>query len=152
MGDKSQEYRQIIIVRKDLGMSPGKLAAQAAHASMAFLTTDIVRNSHPDGKGGYACRMSIDGELFDNWISGIFTKIVLGAKNRNHIGKAISIAEELGMQEGTDFFVIRDACLTELSPEEYDENGNGWTVTCVGFKPMAKEDTLPISKKFQLLS
>ena len=33
--------KQIIIVRKDLNMSKGKMAAQVAHASMAFLTNAI---------------------------------------------------------------------------------------------------------------
>lgn len=33
--------KQLIIVRKDLNMYPGKLSAQVAHASMAFLTCDI---------------------------------------------------------------------------------------------------------------
>ena len=34
-------YKQIIIARKDLDMSPGKLAAQVSHASMAFLTSEL---------------------------------------------------------------------------------------------------------------
>lgn len=34
-------YKQLIIARKDLNMSPGKLAAQVSHASMAFLTNTI---------------------------------------------------------------------------------------------------------------
>lgn len=33
--------RQLIIARKDLNMSAGKLAAQCCHASMAFLTNMI---------------------------------------------------------------------------------------------------------------
>ena len=33
--------RQLIIARKDLQMSPGKLAAQCYHASLAFLTDPI---------------------------------------------------------------------------------------------------------------
>lgn len=37
-------YKQIIIVRKDLNMSAGKLAAQVSHASMAFLA-DQIRNT-----------------------------------------------------------------------------------------------------------
>lgn len=35
--------RQLIIARKDLQMSPGKLAAQVSHASMAFLADTIKR-------------------------------------------------------------------------------------------------------------
>ena len=38
-------FKQIIIARKDLNMSPGKLSAQVAHASMAFLTTEIRRKA-----------------------------------------------------------------------------------------------------------
>ena len=34
-------YKQLIIARKDLNMSAGKLAAQVSHASMAFLTNII---------------------------------------------------------------------------------------------------------------
>ena len=37
--------KQIIIARKDLNMSPGKLAAQVSHASMAFLTNLIKSNT-----------------------------------------------------------------------------------------------------------
>ena len=33
--------RQLIIARKDLQMSPGKLAAQCCHASLAFLADPI---------------------------------------------------------------------------------------------------------------
>jgi PTH2 family peptidyl-tRNA hydrolase len=37
-------YKQIIIARKDLNMSAGKLAAQVSHASMSFLTW-LIRNN-----------------------------------------------------------------------------------------------------------
>lgn len=39
--------RQLIIARKDLNMSAGKLAAQVSHASMAFLTAPL-RNAKGD--------------------------------------------------------------------------------------------------------
>ena len=35
--------RQLIIARKDLQMSPGKLAAQCCHASLAFLVFFVDR-------------------------------------------------------------------------------------------------------------
>ena len=38
-------YKQIIIARKDLNMSPWKLAVQVSHGSMAFLTDYIRKNA-----------------------------------------------------------------------------------------------------------
>lgn len=201
--------KQIIIARKDLGMSVGKISAQISHASMAFLSTMIRENTvmqrihyYParaigsdgnpcpqmykradlsqmaldafnDGKDGfyarpvnsanpygplepcepdyeYICEMQIDKNLYENWLGGIFTKVVCEAKNYNAIMKAVRIAEELGLQEGKDFFLIKDCCLTELTPEEYDENGVGRTLTCIGFRPLPREIADKISKKFQL--
>lgn len=37
-------YKQILIVRKDLGMSIGKICSQVSHGSMAFLTNRIKEN------------------------------------------------------------------------------------------------------------
>ena len=128
--------RQLIIARKDLQMSPGKLAAQCCHASLAFLTDPI-------GMGqGVA--------TYEEWFDGSFTKTICGAKNRNQLLKAKTIAEELGLVENKDFFLIRDACHTELEPEEFDENGEGMTLTCIGFRPLPDEIAHQISHKFHL--
>lgn len=121
-------YKQIIIIRKDLSMSPGKMSAQVSHASMAFLSWFIRNNTDLDGHvDGY-----IDEDIFHNWIEGEFTKCVLQAKNRIQLLKAKTIAEELGMVEGQDFWLIKDSCRTELEPEEIDKNGVGRTLTCIG--------------------
>lgn len=201
--------KQVIIARKDLNMSAGKLGAQTAHASMAFLSHMIQDNTkkklinfypaqetapcgakmpamykRPDlmrwsmdafeaGKDGfyarpvdssnpygelelcepayqYQCEMQIDAELYEQWLGGIFTKVVCEAKNRNAMDKAVRIATELGLEENKDFFLIKDCCLTELTPEEYDENGLGRCLTCIGFRPLPDEIANQISKKFQL--
>ena len=69
--------RQLILARKDLNMSPGKLAAQVSHASMAFLS-NMIR------EGGLQKRVSLDtGEMeryeimitmapaiYDDWLCG----------------------------------------------------------------------------------
>ena len=204
--------RQLIIVRKDLHMSPGKLAAQVSHASMAFLTNMIKNNSNalmkyqdcpavqinritgkkepymyrrtdlslfaakafeqgkdsfvfrpvdPDNPYGeleiceneivgYSAKLFFDRETYENWICGIFTKTICEARNKNHLVKVIDTAVGLGLEENKDFFLIKDSCLTELEPEEFDENGIGRTLTCVGFKPLDEEKSHILSKKYQL--
>ena len=64
--------------------------------------------------------------------------------------KAADLAKVLGLQEGLDFFLIRDNCLTELEPEEIDENGVGRTLTCIGFRPLPDDLAHQISRKYQL--
>ena len=147
--------RQLIIARKDLNMSPGKLAAQCCHASLAFMTAPMRRISpdkvYKDGEViAVMPKMFMQVDVYNDWIKGIFTKTICEAKNYNQLMKAITIAQELGLQEGKDYFLIKDACLTELQPEEVDENGVGRTLTCIGFKPLPDEVAHQISKKFQL--
>ena len=135
-------------------MSPGKLAAQVAHASWAFLSNEIhncTKDSIFDSREQkYLCQLKLDKDIAEQWFCGIFTKTICEAKNKNQLLKAKTIAEELGMVEGKDFFLIKDACNTELTPEEIDENGVGRTLTCIGFKPLDDETAWKISKKFQL--
>lgn len=196
-------YKQIIIARKDLDMSPGKLAAQVSHASMAFLTSKIKRNAKkvinehigiawtssgasqfylhpglnefakiarqngnryfiykpkyaefPNGEQmmcdkttvrEYKTAFAIEKDLYEQWICGEFTKCVLRAKNKNQLLRAKKMAEDMGMKEGEDFWLIRDNCHTELEPEE-----DGKTLTCIGFKPMDSEVIDRIGKKYQL--
>lgn len=148
--------RQLIIARKDLNMSAGKLAAQVSHASMAFLTAPL-RAAEGDKNGikriengEYVFEIKIDAETYNDWVCGIFTKTICEARNRNQLLKAKKMAEELGMEEGKDFFLIKDNCLTELEPEEMDEDGVGRTLTCIGFRPLPDDVTHEISRKFQL--
>ena len=205
-----ENWKQIIIARKDLNMSPGKLAAQVSHASMAFLTNQIREQAyrevepdnyitvpckefingepcvklyrHPDlmyysqknfdeGKdefylkrnelhweeyskdeieNSYIAKLTFDKGLYENWINSSFTKVICEAKNKNKLMKAVEIAAGLGLKENEDYFIIRDNCLTELEPEEIDEEGVGRTITCIGFVPLPAATANLISKKFQL--
>lgn len=162
----SSAYKQIIIVRKDLQMSHGKMAAQVSHASMAFLTNSIRENAKQTWQKDsdkyaenlfrgettnvsprlvYNVNLEFDQELFEDWFLGPFTKCILEAKNKNALLKAAERAEEIGLQEGKDFFLIRDNCYTELTPEE-----DGRCLTCIGFRPMPTEKIDIIGKKYQL--
>lgn len=199
-------YKQIIIARKDLNMSAGKLAAQVSHGSMAFLARMVQRSVQKvsvhevyrayDSSGEeqhyrradldnwarearergerffyakpvnpfdqygklelcepeyiYRSHLTLPTDLYEQWFEGAFTKCVLEAKNRDHLLKAKALAESMGMREGTDFFLIHDACRTELEPEEIDANGVGRTLTVIGFAPMDSEVIDKIGKKYQL--
>ena len=138
--------RQLIIARKDLNMSPGKLAAQCCHASLAFLTYPLKTQREQaklDVNGvvyNYPVRISRD--IYEDWICE--------AKNRNQLIKAADIAKANGLHENRDYFLIKDCCLTELVPEEVDENGVGKTLTCIGFRPLPDDVAHAISKKYQL--
>ena len=144
--------KQIIIVRKDLNMSKGKMSAQVAHASMAFLT-NVIKNCSNISKfdtSYYDCGFLIPKELYENWICCSFTKVILEAKNKYQLEKVYTIANELGLKDGVGYFPIKDNCYTELEPEETDEDGIGRTLTCVGFVPLDDETANKISKKYQL--
>ena len=149
--------KQLIIVRKDLQMSPGKLAAQVSHASMAFLTWPL-REEHLECSSPYNPKahsyliddLWINEEIMDDWICGSFAKIICEAKNKYQLEKVIISARELGLKEGKDFFLIKDNCLTELTPEEIDENGIGRTLTCIGFRLLPDDICHQLSKKYQL--
>jgi len=155
--DKGRDLmRQLIIARKDLNMSPGKLAAQVAHASWAFASNEIrepgyiVKDTYENAPTEIRIMVSFPEDVYKEWFCGIFTKTICEAKNLKQLLKAKTIAEELGLKEGKDFFLIKDSCLTELEPEEVDENGVGRTLTCIGFRPLDDETAWKISKKFQL--
>ena len=199
-------YKQIIIARKDLNMSAGKLAAQVSHASMAFLTCAIRKNVREvlDCNIGFAqtingestlymrkdlnqwakearergedyfyyevvgrkdnikelqlCEkkshaestLEFDWDLYNGWINGAFTKVILEAKNKSQLEKAITLSNDLGLVEGRDYFLIRDNCYTELEPEEIDEKGVGRTLTCIGFRPFEESFIDQIGKKYHL--
>lgn len=133
-------------------MSPGKLAAQVSHASIAFLTNSIKNSSdytEPDFKN-IKIRITLPQDIFYEWICGSFTKIICEAKNKYQLEKIIPLAHELSLEEGKDFFLIKDNCLTELESEEIDENGIGRTLTCIGFKPLSDDTCAQLSRKYQL--
>lgn len=99
---------------------------------------------HPTIKE-YSTKFTIDKDLYEQWINGEFTKCVLQAKNKNQLLKAKTMAEELGMVEGKDFWLIKDNCHTELEPEE-----DGRTLSVIGFRPMDSEVIDQIGRKYHL--
>lgn len=63
----------------------------------------------------YHVNVSLDTDLYHNWIIEAETKVVCRAKNKNDLLRAVEAAKELGMEEYKDYFLIYD---------------------CIGFRPM----------------
>jgi PTH2 family peptidyl-tRNA hydrolase len=65
------DIKQVIVVRKDLNMRKGKIAAQAAHASIAVVTKLLGPTEHEH-------RILHHHEDLFKWLAGDFKKIVVG--------------------------------------------------------------------------
>lgn len=136
--------RRLFIMRKDLQMSPGKLAAQVGHCAEVYWLNQMNRT----GVFHHQVQMvaHIDEDVYEDYIHGNIIKTICEAKNKNHLLKAKTLAEELGLKENKDFGFIEDKCFTELTPEEED----GTTITGIWFKPLPDDISHIISKKYQL--
>lgn len=66
------DVKQVIVVRKDLKMNKGKIAAQSCHASMKAI---LDRCNLLENRVLYIGNMP---EPMYQWLTGIFTKVVLG--------------------------------------------------------------------------
>ena len=121
-------YRRLFIMRKDLHMSTGKLMAQISHCAEAYWTRLIKK------------------DIFEQYLEGSFVKTICEARNKNHLLKAKTISEDMGLKEGEDFGLIFDKCWTELIPEEED----GTTLTGIWFRPLPDDVSHEISRKYHL--
>lgn len=140
--------RRVFIIRKDLHLTPGKLASQVGHCCEAYWTNLLKRHFHErnDAAKVECCHCDIDADVWDDYVNGIFTKTICEARNLNNLMKAKAIADELGLKENKDYGFINDKCLTELKPE----NEDGTTTVGMWFAPLADDTAHQISKKFPL--
>ena len=146
-------YRRLFIMRKDLRMSPGKLAAQVGHCAEAYWT-NMLRSAVLERSSGLIDESTsdvltyllIDKEIFKQYVMGSFVKTICQARNKNDLLKVVKKAEELGLEKYSDFGFIYDNCLTELEAEEND----GTVLTGVWFKPLPDEISHKLSKNYQL--
>lgn len=74
-------------------------------------------------KMGVFTSFELDREIYDDYLNGRITKTICEAKNLNKLLQARDMALTLVLVENQDFGMINDACLTELTPEWVDENG-----------------------------
>lgn len=140
-------YKQVIVVNKSLNMSPGKLGAMVAHGATSFFCEWFKRNvvTSNETYNDYLINPNarVDKELFAQWISGSFTKIVLEVEDDAAMKAIIEKAHEYGMVNRQDFFNIVDESTEFLDIPQ-------WAV--IAFKPMEAEKIDPITGDLSLYS
>lgn len=143
--------RRVFVIRKDLHLTSGKLAAMVAHCAEGYWTT-MIRNAQPvkDGVDKVRFILDLDADILDEYVNASFEKTICEARNLNQLMKAETIAKELGLIEKVDYGFIDDNCLTELTPEFIGEDGKPHCRVGIWFKPLPDETAHLISKKFPL--
>lgn len=128
----SKDVKQVIVVRKDLNMRKGKIAAQVAHASMAFFS------ENNDSKRVDEVHVKLT-ETEAQWLSTSRAKIVASVDSEDQLRDLIFHAES----KGVSVYPIIDAGRTEFHGEP--------TLTCASFGPGYIEDLDEITGNLKLL-
>ncbi len=89
------ETKQVIVIRKDLHMSKGKMVSQGAHASMkVFFDHFIHFSTIAKGLHTYECLVT---EPMKDWIEGKFTKIVVYVNSEEELSDLAILASIHGV-------------------------------------------------------
>ncbi len=116
------KYKQAIVLRTDLGMSKGKIAAQAGHAAVS--AAEEARKKRPDWWSG--------------WLEEGQRKIAVRAESEEELLELERKAEELQLPSA----LITDRGLTELPPG---------TKTCLGIGPAPSDQVNKVTGNLSLL-
>ena len=139
------DIKQIIVIRKDLNMRSGKIAAQASHASMKVVL-DMMQRKHLVYPVGTGMQESVElslmmdkGTPIYEWINNLFAKIVLYVEFEDAIH---ALANRCHFMQ-VPYAVITDAGKTEFHGEP--------TVTCIAIGPDYSEKIDKITGDLPLL-
>jgi peptidyl-tRNA hydrolase, PTH2 family len=125
--------KQVIVIRKDLGMRRGKEIAQGAHASIAWLTSrlSMLPYGKPGEEGRFASTHLTKPEW--QWVEGNFRKICCVVNSEEELLALCAAAKEAGVVHE----LIEDSGLTEF--------GGVATFTAAAFGPDLDENLDPIT-------
>lgn len=125
--------KQIIVVRKDLNMRKGKLAAQVAHASMKVVLDEMQQF-------GFSWELDMyNKEQLHEWLDGSFTKVVVSCKDEKEL---------LELKEKADNAGILCALITDAGKTEFHGKP---TNTCIAIGPEWASKLEPITGHLSLL-
>jgi PTH2 family peptidyl-tRNA hydrolase len=136
------DIKQVIVMRKDLGMRKGKMIAQGCHASMKVFF-DMMKEIE-DGQARLRNPIVIGYKLCPNedimsWMNGPFTKICVSIDSEEGLLDIESKAKEAGLPV---------ALITDAGRTEFDGVP---TKTCLAIGPAKSEDIDKITGNLKLL-
>lgn len=105
-------HKQVIVMRKDLGMRKGKMIAQGAHASMAAILNQghyVVENDRINGEITTKFRLTVDVRMKD-WLLGNFKKVCVYVNSEEELLALYAKAKASGIICS----LITDSGLTEF--------------------------------------
>ena len=133
------EPKQVIVVRHDLKMRKGKLAAQVAHASMKVIL-DLMSPIQSRMPGYYMKKLVVpQSDPLAEWLKGAFAKIVVYVDSEEELLEIERQAQEAG---------IRTALITDAGRTEFHGNP---TKTCVAIGPDDPEKINKITGHLKLM-
>ena len=126
------KVKQVIVMRKDLNLSKGRLVTQGAHASIAFLT-DLIKEYNPLQLTDSQLQLN---EAQKEWIYGTFYKICLSGNSEKELLDIGHQAVAIGLK----VYYIQENDL-------FDEP----TITCIAIGPNYSSNIDPVTKHLKLL-
>lgn len=131
--------KQVIVIRKDLNMPAGKLAAQVAHASWGMFSQNF---EFIKTENGYKVEIEFnENNKFHQaskiWFEERFTKVILYVKSEEKLKEIYNKA----CKKGLPVCFIEDAGFTVF---------NEPTITCIGIGPAFSEDLIGVTDKLQI--
>lgn len=142
--DDYNNVKQVIVMRTDLNMRKGKMAAQAAHASMKVFLDRMSYFEYAKEStiwdGFYVWQLEAwESEPLHRWLRGTFTKIVVGVDSEEELLEIKMKAERAGILCA----LVTDAGRTEFHGER--------TNTCLAVGPEWAEKLDEITGHLKLL-
>jgi PTH2 family peptidyl-tRNA hydrolase len=136
-----RDTKQVIVVRKDLNMRKGKIAAQASHASMSFLTRRMtyMPDKALEQDMGYRYSLRRLSEAEKHWLENSFAKICLYVEDATELLAVYEHAKTLGLEVN----IIVDSGRTEFHGVP--------TTTCIAIGPDWCDKIDEVTKQLKLL-
>jgi len=134
------ETKMVIVVRKDLKMPRGKIAAQASHAAVGAVMQSIFgKNLEASDIDGYEIKITPSmNDTMKDWLLGEYTKICVCVESEEEL---LSIYEK-AQKSGLNVCLITDNGHTCFNGVK--------TKTCLAIGPCFSADVDPITKDLKL--